>query len=95
MCRNIRPLFNFAPPATEAEIQAAALQYVRKVAGTTKPSRENEAAFEEAVARIAAITGELVRQRLVTRAPPRTREEEATKAKIRGMRRVARIRAEG
>ncbi len=95
MCRNIRPLFNFAPPATEAEIRAAALQYVRKVAGTTKPSKENEAAFEEAVARIAAITGELVQQRLVTRAAPRTREEEAAKAKIRGLRRVARARVEG
>lgn len=93
MCRNIRPLFNFAPPATEAEIQAAALQYVRKVAGTTKPSRENEAAFNEAVARIAAVTEELVRQRLVTRAAPRTREEEAEKAKVRGQLRVARIRA--
>lgn len=94
MCRSIRPLFNFAPPATEAEIQAAALQYVRKVSGTTRPSRENEAAFQEAVAQITAITQKLVRERLVTRAPPRTREEEEAKAKIRGLRRVERSRPE-
>ena len=87
MCRNIRPLFNFAPPATEIEIEAAAIQYVRKVSGTTKPSRENQAAFDEAVAKIAAITRELVHERLTTRAPPRTREELAAQAKERGRKR--------
>ena len=91
MCRNIRPLFNFAPPATDDEIAAAALQYVRKVAGTTKPSRENEAAFAAAVAQITAVTRELVRERLSTRAPPRTREEEAIRAKERGRQRELRV----
>jgi hypothetical protein len=90
MCRSIRPLFNFAPPATEEEIRAAALQYVRKVSGSTRPSRENEAAFAEAVERITAITQELVRERLVSRAPPRTREAEAARAKLRGLRRERR-----
>lgn len=92
MCRNIRPLFNFAPPATEDEIKAAALQYVRKVSGATKPSKENEAAFAEAVEQIAAITRVLVRDRLVTRAPPRTRDVEAARAKLRGQKREARYR---
>ncbi len=91
MCRNIRPLFNFEPPATEDEIEAAALQYVRKVSGTTRPSRENEAAFAEAVAQVAAITRALVRERLTTRATPRTREEEAVRAKARGAEREARL----
>ncbi len=91
MCRNIRPLFNFAPPATEDEINAAALQYVRKVAGTTRPSKDNEAAFADAVAAIAAVTRELVRERLSTKAPPRTREELAAQAKDRGRKRELRI----
>lgn len=82
MCRNIRPLFNFEPPATEDEIRAAALQYVRKVSGSTKPSRANEAAFERAVDDIAEITARLVAQ-LVTHAPPKNREEEAEKARAR------------
>jgi hypothetical protein len=90
MCRSIRPLFNFAPPATEEEIRAAALQYVRKVSGSARPSRENEAAFAEAVDRITAITQELVRERLVSRAPPRSREAEAAKARVRGLRREQR-----
>lgn len=97
MCRNIRPLFNFAPPATDEEIAAAALQYVRKVSGTVKPSRENEAAFAEAVAQITAVTRELVRERLSTRSAPRTREEEAVRARARGQERerrlVAKLRA--
>ena len=87
MCRNIRPLFNFAPPATDDEIEAAALQYVRKVAGTTAPSAANQAYFDAAVAEIAAITRRLVRDELVTKAAPRTREEEALKAKERGRQR--------
>lgn len=91
MCRNIRPLFNFQPPATEDEITAAALQYVRKVSGTTKPSRENELAFSEAVQRITEITRELVRERLTTRAPARTREDEALKAKERGRQREMQV----
>jgi len=91
MCRNIRPLFNFAPPATDEEIAAAALQYVRKVSGTAKPSRENEAAFAEAVAQITAVTRTLVRERLATRAAPRTREEGAERARARGHARERRI----
>ena len=91
MCRNIRPLFNFQPPATEDEINAAALQYVRKVAGTTRPSKDNEAAFGEAVAAIAAVTRQLVRERLRTKAAPRTREELAAQAKERGRKRELRI----
>ena len=91
MCRNIRPLFNFAPPATEEEIHAAALQYVRKVSGATRPSRENSAAFDDAVTRIAAITRELVQEGLTTRAPPRTREALVAQAKARGRQRELRI----
>ena len=82
MCRNIRPLFNFAPPATTDEIQGAALQYVRKVSGFTKPSQANQVAFEQAVQEIAAITEKLL-DSLATNAPPRDRETEATKAKAR------------
>lgn len=86
MCRNIRPLFNFAPPATEEEVRAAALQYVRKVSGVAKPSQANEAEFERAVAAVAAVTRRLV-ERLVTQSPPRDREEERIKAKARNVRR--------
>lgn len=82
MCRNIRPLFNFEPPATADEIQGAALQYVRKVSGFTKPSQANQGAFEQAVAEIAAITQALL-DNLATNAPPRDRATEATKAKAR------------
>ncbi|MGA8846334.1 MAG: DUF2277 domain-containing protein [Nocardioides sp.] len=82
MCRNIRPLNNFEPPATDAEVQAAALQYVRKVAGTTKPSAANQAAFDRAVAEIAHVTAHLLED-LVTTAPPKDRETEAEKARAR------------
>ena len=82
MCRNIRPLFNFEPPATDAEVQNASLQFVRKISGTTKPSKTNEAAFEAAVRDIAAIARTLV-DTLVTTAPPKNREEEAAKARAR------------
>src|SRR3954471_21332527 len=86
MCRNIRPLFNFAPPATEEEIRAAALQYVRKVSGVLKPSQANQAEFERAVAEVSEVTQRLV-DTLVTHAPPRDREEERQKAKARNVRR--------
>lgn len=82
MCRNIRPLNNFEPPATNDEVTAAALQFVRKVAGTTKPSAANQAAFDEAVHEIAHITRHLL-DALVTTAPPKSREVEAAKAKAR------------
>ena len=82
MCRNIRPLNNFAPPASSDEVHAAALQYVRKVAGTTKPSSANQAAFDRAVHEIAHITGHLLED-LVTTAPPKNREVEAEKARVR------------
>lgn len=88
MCRNIRILFNFEPPATEDEIQAAALQYVRKVSGTVRPSAANTPAFERAVADIAAATRALLGE-LETKAPPRDREIEATKAKARSAQRFA------
>jgi hypothetical protein len=86
MCRNIKTLFNFDPPASEAEIRASALQYVRKVTGFRKPSRANEARFEQAVDEIAAVTQALL-DGLVTSAPPRDREEEAAKARARSKRR--------
>ncbi len=82
MCRNIRPLNNFEPPATGDEVHAAALQYVRKVAGATKPSAANQAAFDKAVAEIAHVTGHLLDE-LVTTAPPKNREVEAEKARAR------------
>ena len=80
MCRNIKTLFNFEPPATEEEIHAASLQYVRKVSGFNKPSRANEAAFYSAVEDIARISERLLAS-LETAAPPKDREEEAAKAK--------------
>jgi hypothetical protein len=82
MCRNIRPLNNFEPPATNDEVTAAALQFVRKVSGTTKPSAANQAVFDQAVAEIAHITRHLVDE-LVTTAPPKDRAVEAAKAKAR------------
>ena len=88
MCRNIRTLHNFAPAATNDEVQAAALQYVRKVSGSTKPSKANEEAFNNAVAEIAHITGHLLED-LVTNAPPKDREVEAAKAKERAAKRYA------
>ncbi|MDQ2630952.1 MAG: DUF2277 domain-containing protein [Actinomycetota bacterium] len=88
MCRNIRTLFNFDPPATDEEIQASALQYVRKISGSTKPSQANAEAFDEAVEAVAAATRELL-DRLVTKAPPKNREVEAAKAKARSEARFA------
>jgi hypothetical protein len=86
MCRNIRTLHNFEPPATEDEVRAAALQYVRKVSGSTKPSKANEVAFGRAVEDIAAITRRLLGE-LVTAAPPRDREVEAARARARAEKR--------
>ncbi|WP_210438878.1 DUF2277 domain-containing protein [Nocardioides xinjiangensis] len=88
MCRNIRPLNNFEPPATSDEVTAAALQYVRKVAGTTKPSQANEEVFHAAVRDIAHITEHLLAD-LVTSAPPKNREVEAAKARARAQARYA------
>ncbi|HET6617813.1 MAG TPA: DUF2277 domain-containing protein [Gemmatimonadota bacterium] len=84
MCRNIKTLYNFEPPATDEEIHASALQYVRKVSGFTRPSRVNEVAFDHAVAEVARITRELV-DALETRAPARDREIEAARAHARGL----------
>ncbi|GED97777.1 DUF2277 domain-containing protein [Gordonia crocea] len=84
MCRNIHTLHNFDPPATSDEVHAAALQYVRKVAGTTKPSKANQAAFDAAVAEIAHTTQHLLDD-LVTHAPPKNREEEAAKKRARAV----------
>ena len=86
MCRNIRPLFNFDPPATDDEIRDAALQYVRKISGYSKPSQANQAAFDRAVDEIAATTRALL-DGLVTTAAPRDREVEAAKAKARSAQR--------
>ncbi|MBS1810341.1 MAG: DUF2277 domain-containing protein [Acidobacteria bacterium] len=86
MCRNIKPLFNFDPPVTDEEIRAAALQFVRKVSGFTKPSQANEAAFQAAVDEIAAISHKLLHA-LETTAPPKRREEEAAKARVRSAQR--------
>jgi hypothetical protein len=86
MCRNIRPLFNFEPPATDDEVRAAALQYVRKVSGTRKPSEANIDRFERAVDAIARATRRLV-DSLETTAPPKSREVEAAKARARSVHR--------
>lgn len=88
MCRNIRTLHNFAPPASDEEIRAAALQYVRKVSGSTKPSQANAEAFDRAVEAVAAATTELL-DALVTTAAPRDREVEAAKARARAAKRYA------
>lgn len=82
MCRNIKMLFNFEPPVTEDEVRAASLQYVRKISGFNKPSKANEAAFLAAVEEVANISSRLLRS-LETNAPPRSREEEAAKARAR------------
>ena len=82
MCRNIRPLSNFEPPATQDEVAAAALQYVRKISGTTRPSQANTAAFERAVAEVAGASARLL-DALVTSAPPKDRAVEAAKARQR------------
>lgn len=89
MCRNIRPLHNFAPPATDAEVHEAALQYVRKLSGSTKPSQANADAFDRAVGEVAAATRRLLDD-LVTIAPPKNRGVEAAKARARTAERYAR-----
>lgn len=88
MCRNIKPLFNFEPAANDEEIRAAALQYVRKISGSNKPSKANEVAFYAAVDEIAAVSSRLLAS-LETNAPPRDREVEAAKARARAARRFA------
>jgi hypothetical protein len=88
MCRNIRILYNFSPPTTDDEVQAAALQYVRKVSGMTKPSKANEEAFARAVEEVTAVTTRLLGE-LVTSAPPRDREVEAEKRRARAATRFA------
>lgn len=88
MCRNIRVLYNFAPPATDDEVHAAALQYVRKISGFTKPSQVNQEAFERAVEAVAAASRELLTE-LQTNAPPKDREVEAAKARERAAKRYA------
>ena len=84
MCRNIRTLHNFEPPASDEEVRAAALQYVRKISGAAKPSKANEAAFARAVEEVAAASSRLL-EALVTSAPPRNREAEAARAKERAL----------
>jgi hypothetical protein len=88
MCRNIRNLYNFEPPATEEEIKASSLQYVRKVSGFNKPSQANAAAFERAVEAVAEVSRQLLGE-LVTNAPPKDREVEAAKARARAAQRYA------
>ncbi len=91
MCRNIRPLFNFSPPATDVEIRAASLQFVRKISGTREPSRANQFAFNRAVDEVAASARTLL-DSLVTSAEPRNREIEAQRARARGAKRFSRER---
>jgi hypothetical protein len=88
MCRNIKTLANFEPPATEEEIRASALQFVRKLSGTTKPSRTNEEVFNEAVEEVTAAAQRLI-ESLKTNAPPKNRDQEAQKAKERAIKRFA------
>ena len=90
MCRNIRTLHNFEPPATEEEVQSAALQYVRKISGFSKPSKANEEAFARAVDEVAAASARLL-EALVTTATPKDREVEAEKARERGRQRFATV----
>lgn len=90
MCRNIKTLHNFEPPATSEEIHAAALQFVRKISGTTKPSKANEVAFGRAVAQLTDVVDTLLAE-LSTAAPPKNREVEAAKAKARSQKRFARV----
>ena len=94
MCRNIKTLFNFEPPATEIEIRDASLQFVRKLSGFNVPSKANEAAFEQAVQEVAASARKMIRS-LVTNAEPRTREAEAAKAKERSIARFGNPAAKG
>ncbi len=93
MCRNIKTLHNFAPPATDEEIRASSLQFVRKLSGFTKPSKANEASFERAVDQVTQAAHELL-ESLVTNAPPRDREVEATKARARSAERFPSATAE-
>ena len=86
MCRNIKTLFNFEPPATDEEVHAASLQFVRKLCGFTRPSQANEAAFEHAISEVAA-TARILIDALVTQSPPRDRTEEAEKARARSAKR--------
>jgi hypothetical protein len=88
MCRNIRTLYNFEPPATDEEVRGAALQYVRKISGFTKPSQANAEAFERAVDAVAAVSAQLLDE-LVTNAPPKDREAEAAKKRARAAERYA------
>lgn len=88
MCRNIKPLFNFDPPATDEEIRASSLQFVRKISGSTKPSKANEEVFERAVEDVSKVARTLI-DSLVTNAPPKNREEEAAKARARVERRYS------
>ena len=90
MCRNIRTLHNFEPPATKDEVHGASLQYVRKISGATKPSQANQEAFDQAVAEVEAATRRLL-ESLSTNAPPKNREEEAAKARARAEQRYARV----
>ncbi|HEU4702274.1 MAG TPA: DUF2277 domain-containing protein [Conexibacter sp.] len=89
MCRNIRTLYNFEPPASDDEVQAAALQYVRKISGFTRPSQANAEAFEHAVEEVAEVSRRLLEQ-LTTNAPPKDREVEAAKARARAAERYGR-----
>jgi hypothetical protein len=88
MCRNIRPLFNYEPPATEEDVRAASLQFVRKISGFTKPSKANEEAFERAVSEIAAAATTLL-ESLATHAEPRNREAEMVRAKAKSVQRFS------
>jgi hypothetical protein len=88
MCRNIRPLYNFEPPATDDEVRAAALQYVRKISGFTKPSQANAESFERAIDAVAEASRQLLSE-LSTQAPPKDREVEAAKARARAAQRYA------
>lgn len=93
MCRNIKPLFNFEPPVSDDEVRAAALQYVRKISGSTKPSKANEAAFQAAVEAVAAASTTLLHS-LETNAPPRDRELEITRVRARNAQRFPATRQE-
>jgi hypothetical protein len=90
MCRNIKTLFNFEPPATDAEVRAASLQFVRKLSGFAAPSQANQEAFDRAVLDVAAVARELM-DSLVSNAPPKNREAEAVKAKLRSAERFRRV----
>ena len=92
MCRNIKPLFNFDPPATDEEIRAASIQFVRKLSGFTKPSQANQAAFDQAIEEVSGVARRLI-DSLVTTAPPRDREEWAARARARAAERYGSARS--